>query len=255
MGTVERGTRVVLRDGSEVIVDQLHRTDAQRLAEGFARLSDETRRLRFLAPKPRLSAAELRYFTYIDHHDHEAIGAMVPADERGVGLARYIRDTDDPEVAEFAITVADDWQGRGLGTELLHRIIERAREEGIHRLAALVEADNDTMIHVLHGLGDAVRETGRGAGVVGYEVTLPTGDPPQLRELLRAVARRQCRSPRPVKDALADLVSHRPTGEGASGAPAAVEEQLKPHVINAQDHHLEQAERDRFTPVAGQSPT
>lgn len=216
METAERGTRVTLRDGSEVIIDQVHRTDAHLLAEGFARLSDETRRLRFLSAKPRLSAAEVRYFTHVDHHDHEAIGAMVPADERGVGLARYIRDVEDPEVAEFAITVADDWQGRGLGTELLHRIMKRAREEGILRFAALVEADNDTMIHILHELGGELRETGSGGGAVGYEVTLPTGgDHRQILALLGALARRQCRSPRPVKDVLAGLVSQRPRGDGA----------------------------------------
>ncbi len=194
MGTAERGSRVVLRDGSEVIIDQVHRTDAQRLAEGFALLSDETRRLRFLTPKARLSAAELRYFTHVDHHDHEAIGAMVPPDGRGVGVARYIRDTKDPEVAEVAVAVADDWQGRGLGTELLHRIIARASEEGVRRFTALVEADNGPMNHVLHDLGAEVRDTG--ADTVGYEVTLPTGDPPQLRELLRAVARGEFRTSR-----------------------------------------------------------
>jgi GNAT superfamily N-acetyltransferase len=201
VGTAERGERVVLRDGSEVVIDQVHRTDAGMLAEGFARLSEETRRLRFLTAKPRLSAEEVRYFTQVDHHDHEAIGAMVPTGERGVGLARYIRDPDDPEVAEIAITVADDWQGRGLGTELLRRITARAREEGICRFAALVDADNDTMIQLLHEIDGEVRETGSGAGAVGYEITLPAdGDPPGIFEILRAVARRQFRGPRPPRD-------------------------------------------------------
>ena len=122
MNPTERGVRVVLRDGSEVIIDQVHRTDAPLLTEGFARLSEETRRLRFLTAKPRLTEAEVRYFTQVDHHDHEALGAMVPVGGRGVGLARYIRDRSDPETAEVAVTVADDWQGRGLGTELLRRI-------------------------------------------------------------------------------------------------------------------------------------
>ena len=60
MDTTERGTRVALRDGSEVIIDQVHRTDAQLLVDGFDRLSDETRRLRFLTAKPRLSEEEVR---------------------------------------------------------------------------------------------------------------------------------------------------------------------------------------------------
>jgi GNAT superfamily N-acetyltransferase len=189
---VERGTRVALRDGSEVIIDQVHRTDAQLLVDGFDRLSDETRRLRFLTAKPRLTDEEVRYFSQVDHHDHEALGAMDPVSGRGVGLARYIREAHDPEVAEIAVTVADEWQGRGLGTELLHRILERANAEGIRRFSALLEADNDTMLQLLHQIGGELRETESGAGVVGYEVTLPTeGRPKAIRELLRAFARRQ----------------------------------------------------------------
>ena len=51
---------------------------------------------RFLSPKRSLSAAELRFLTEVDHHDHEAIGALSPADGRGVGIARYIRAPGDP---------------------------------------------------------------------------------------------------------------------------------------------------------------
>lgn len=219
MTSVERGTRAVLRDGSEVVIDQVHRTDAQLLAEGFARLSEETRRRRFLTSKPRLTAQELRYLTQVDHHDHEALGAMDPSSGRGVGIARFIRDEDDPELAELAVTVADDWQGRGLGTELLLRIMQRAREEGILRFTALVESENDTMIQLLHEIGGEVRETERAEGTVGYELTLPTvGETFRALDLLRAIARRQFHSPRPVHEALAALVS-RPAADDMSDHP------------------------------------
>ena len=85
-----------------------------------------SRQLRFLRGENELSPAELRYFTGIDRHDHEALGAMGPADGRGVGIARYIRDHDDPQAAEIAVTSVDDWQGRGLGTELLAQLSDRA---------------------------------------------------------------------------------------------------------------------------------
>ena len=113
------GTPVVLRDGSAVLIRQVRGTDAPLLADGFARLSARSRRMRFLTSKTTLSAAELRYFTEVDHHDHEALGALSPADGRGVGIARFIRDPGDPRAAEIAVTIADDWQGRGLGAELL----------------------------------------------------------------------------------------------------------------------------------------
>ena len=90
------GTPAVLRDGSEVLIRQVRGSDAPLLADGFARLSARSRQQRFLSPKNTLSAAELRFLTEVDHYDHEAIGALSPADGRGVGIARYIRDPGDP---------------------------------------------------------------------------------------------------------------------------------------------------------------
>src|SRR2546423_1865192 len=85
------GRRVVLRDGSKVVIRQVRSADAPLLADGFARLGPESRRLRFLRRQDELSAAELRYFTDVDHHDHEAPGALDHAGGRGVGVARYVR--------------------------------------------------------------------------------------------------------------------------------------------------------------------
>jgi len=96
-----------------VLIRQVQSADAPLLADGFARLSTRACQLRFLSPKNELSPGELRYFTDVDHHDHEALGALNHADGRGVGIARYVRDADDPQAAEIAVTVIDDWQGRG----------------------------------------------------------------------------------------------------------------------------------------------
>jgi hypothetical protein len=109
---------VALRDGSLVLIRPVQPADTALLADGFTRLSARSRWMRFLSAKRELSLAELRYFTHIDHHDHEAIGAADWADGRGVGLARYIRDAVDRRAADLAVTVIDAWQGRGLGTEL-----------------------------------------------------------------------------------------------------------------------------------------
>jgi len=172
-----KGTPVVLRDGSTVLIRPVRSTDAPLLADGFARLSPQSRRMRFLGTKTTLSAAELRYFTEVDHHDHEAIGALSAADGRGVGIARYVRDAGDPQAAEIAVTIADDWQGQGLGTELLSRLSERARQAGIHRFTALVAADNAAVAGLLRKLGACL--AGRGPGTVEYELALviPPGDP------------------------------------------------------------------------------
>ena len=168
------GTPVVLRDGSAVLIRQVRSTDAPLLADGFARLSPRSRRMRFLGAKTTLSAAELRYFTEVDHHDHEAIGALSAADGRGVGIARYVRDADDPQAAEIAVTVVDDWQGRGLGTELLSRLSDRARQAGIHRFTALAAAENVAVAGLARSLGACL--AGRGPGTVEYEVALAPAD-------------------------------------------------------------------------------
>jgi RimJ/RimL family protein N-acetyltransferase len=160
----------VLRDGSAVLIRQVRSTDAPLLADGFARLSPQSRRLRFLGVKTTLSAAELRYFTEVDHQDHEAIGALSAADGRGVGIARYVRDADDPQAAEIAVTVVDDWQGRGLGTELLSRLSDRARQADIHRFTALAAAENVAVAGLARKLGAYL--AGRGPGTVEYEVAL-----------------------------------------------------------------------------------
>ena len=164
-----KGTPVVLRDGSTVLIRPVRRTDARLLADGFARLSPQSRRMRFLGTKTTLSAAELRYFTEVDHHDHEAIGAL-SADGRGVGIARYVRDADDPQAAEMAVTVVDDWQGRGLGTELLTQLTGRARCEGVLRFTALAAAENVAVAGLLRNLGAEL--AGRGPGTVEYEIAL-----------------------------------------------------------------------------------
>jgi RimJ/RimL family protein N-acetyltransferase len=169
------GTPARLRDGSTVLIRQVRRTDAPLLADGFARLSARSRRMRFLSTKTTLSASELRYFTDVDHHDHEALGALCPVDGWGVGIARYIRDPGDPGAAEIAVTIADDWQGRGLGTELLARLSDRARQAGIVRFTATVSADNVAMPRLLWKMGAEL--TGRSRGTVDYEAALdPAGE-------------------------------------------------------------------------------
>jgi GNAT superfamily N-acetyltransferase len=141
--------RIQLRDGSSVAVRPVRAADSALVADGFARLSPNSRRFRFLTGKPALTASELQYLTDVDHCDHEAIGAADVTDGRGVGIARFVRSRSDPGTAEVALTVVDEWHRRGLGTVLLARLIERARAVGIHAFVALVAIDNLAMIGLL----------------------------------------------------------------------------------------------------------
>jgi RimJ/RimL family protein N-acetyltransferase len=171
------GRPVRLPDGSTVLVRPVEATDAPLLAEGFERLSPRSRELRFLRRKDSLSPAELRYFTDIDHHDHEALAAVNELDGRGVGIARFIRDEHDPEVAEVAVTVVDDWHGRGVGTELLNQLINRAEGEGIRRFTALISDDNAATLRLLRKVNLDVELVGRDTDTLQYLLSLVPAPP------------------------------------------------------------------------------
>jgi GNAT superfamily N-acetyltransferase len=161
--------------------------DKAGMLEAFNRLSPESRYRRFLAPHGRLSNAELRYFTEVDHHDHEALVAVEPATQQGVGVARYVRSAEDPSRAEMAVAVTDDWHGRGVGSQLLAALVDRARREGIHSFSALVLAENDQMLALLAELG-AVRVLRRDQGSVELIVELPPTGIGRVKRLLAAAA-------------------------------------------------------------------
>jgi GNAT superfamily N-acetyltransferase len=150
-------------------------SDTGLLQETFDRLSPESRQFRFLFPKLRLSAAELRYFTDVDHHDHEAIVALHRLHGRSLGVARYIRHRNDPQSADVAVTVIDEWHGRGLGTRLVKRLMERARCEGVVRFTANIASDNGRARRLLYGVGSAPTLLGYDDGVAEYELPLGPG--------------------------------------------------------------------------------
>jgi RimJ/RimL family protein N-acetyltransferase len=160
---------LVLADGARVGVRPISAGDRDTLSTWFGRLSPESRRRRFHAPKPRLSARELTYLTEVDHRNHTA---LVAVDECGrmVGEARYATAEPGSGVADFAVTVADDWQGRGLGSRLSARLVQAARGNGIRRLTALTLSENQAAQRLLLRLG--FRYAGIDGGALAYELAL-----------------------------------------------------------------------------------
>jgi RimJ/RimL family protein N-acetyltransferase len=153
-----------LKDGSRVLVRPVAAQDADRLREAFRRLSPASRYRRFHAPMANLPGPLLRYLTQVDHRDHEALVGVTADGEDIVGVARFVRHRDDPAAAEVAVTVLDDWQGRGLGRLLLERLADRAREEDVRRFTALVQPENEQAADLLARLGP-VRRAPRDATV------------------------------------------------------------------------------------------
>ena len=147
--------RLTLRDGRVVDVRPLEGRDREALAAAVRRLSDQTRYLRFATAKPQLTKRELDFLVDEDHHRHEAIVAIDPTTRRGVALVRYIEVPGEPDVAEIAATVTDDWQGHGLGTALLRQLAGRARANGYSAFRASVLGSNRRSIAMLLAAGFA----------------------------------------------------------------------------------------------------
>jgi GNAT superfamily N-acetyltransferase len=134
------------RTAGRVEIRPLALTDREGLAEAFSRLSEDTRRRRFGGVASRLGEGDLDRLTRIDHHNHDALAAIVPDTGRIVGVARYIALPDVPGVAEVAIVVDDAWQSRGIGRRLMRDLVGRARGQGITHLLGYVGADNNRVV-------------------------------------------------------------------------------------------------------------
>jgi GNAT superfamily N-acetyltransferase len=141
--------------------------DKALFLEALQRLSPKSRYARFLSPKNNLNEAELRYLTELDGESHFALGALsgLGKDRKGLGVARFVRLPEEPDIADAAIVVTDDAQGQGLGRLLFLRLVAAARERGINRFRCDVLAENDRMRKLLHELSPAARDQPDGQSV------------------------------------------------------------------------------------------
>jgi RimJ/RimL family protein N-acetyltransferase len=153
-----RGELVRLRDGAEIMIRTMEPEDAAELRAGFERLSAVSRYRRFLTEIEHLTPYQLDYLTRVDHVDHEALVAFAVTTGQGVATARFVRDRGEHATAEVAVVVADEWQGRGVGTALLERVAARARAAGIDCFTARMIVGNEPARRVLARLGDIAGE-------------------------------------------------------------------------------------------------
>ncbi|MBV9311886.1 MAG: GNAT family N-acetyltransferase [Solirubrobacterales bacterium] len=142
-----------LSSGREVQIRPIRSSDAAALAAAYDRLSPQSKYNRFLAPKPYLSSSEVRYLVDVDGVNHLAF-VVTPANDPGtiIGVSRLVRLPDDPDAAEFATVIADDYHGEGLATLLLERIADAARERGLRRIRATILAGNLAAHRLMHRL-------------------------------------------------------------------------------------------------------
>jgi GNAT superfamily N-acetyltransferase len=143
-------TRVELSDGTAGRLRPIDPTDADALRRFHAHLSRSTIRLRFFGLHPELTENEVGRFTTVDGVDRVAF--VVEVGTEIVAVGRYDR-MENPAVAEVAFVVADALQHHGLGSLLLARLTERARETGITTLYAQVLTGNGAMLGVFREAG------------------------------------------------------------------------------------------------------
>lgn len=151
-------------DGERIVLRPVLPQDAE-LMQGFVRgLSPESRRNRFFRMLRELPADMLDRFTSVDYHDHLALPAsvLIENEEVVIGEARYV--VSEPGVAEFALCIADAWQGRGIGALLLARLECRATAEGIAQVFGEVLPSNEAMQQLARKRGFALRPS---PGTVG----------------------------------------------------------------------------------------
>ncbi|HXA42223.1 MAG TPA: GNAT family protein [Candidatus Solibacter sp.] len=162
----------LLNDGTRIVFRPITADDKELLRVGVERLSPESRYRRFFSPIDHLSDEQLAYLTEIDYVDHFAwIGILPERGGEGVAVGRWIRDPEKPDSAEAAVTVADDYQGQGLGSALLVLLARSAIERGVRRFTLEVLGENEPMMQLMQHVGAVIDK--REAGVVFMHVPLP----------------------------------------------------------------------------------
>lgn len=145
-GDPDHTQQEILGDGTRVVIRPIHENDVELERSFIEAMSPASRRFRFLDTMRWPTEALLKQMTSIDKATDAAYVAtvQVAGQEREVGVARFSALPDGHD-CEFAVAVADEWQMKGLGTLLMHRLIEVARTRGIAKMHSSDAADNTSM--------------------------------------------------------------------------------------------------------------
>lgn len=160
-----------LRDGTRIEIRALRASDREALLGAVGRLSDDSVRTRFFAPKREFSEREIGFYSNPDFVTHVALAAVLCDDPARtiVGGGRYI--LSEPGSAEVAFTVDDAYQGRGIGGRLIRHLTAIARQAGLREFVAEVLPGNAAMLSVFRNSGLEV-ESKREHGVVHLRMRL-----------------------------------------------------------------------------------
>ncbi len=165
-GTLSHGLRVAIR--------AMEPGDRADLVDGFHHLSEESRYLRFMASKPRLSAAEAHRLFDTDELALVLVWPRTSRKDIVLGIAHALRVPGKPDTAEFCIAITDEIHGKGAGRLMTQTLAAEASRQGIHNLTAYMLATNKAPAKLLAGVGEVVHDE-VAAGAREMTVRLPAG--------------------------------------------------------------------------------
>lgn len=161
-----------LNDGTPVCIRRVRKDDEQRIKDGIAQLSPQSRYLRFFSGMREAPPQVIRALVTVDGHDHIAWGALrsdlpeVPA----LGVVHAFREADDPGAAEFSVAVVDAYHGRGLARLLTAVLLLDCQREGLARLSVNILPENRPALTLVRSLG--AEGKGFDAGVSQLEIDI-----------------------------------------------------------------------------------
>lgn len=159
-----------LNDGTAVCLRTIRPDDEERIREGIAKLSAESRYLRFFSPAPALPDAVVHRLADVDGHDHIAWGALC-SDCPGwppIGAVHAVRYRHDGPAGEFSIAVLDEFHGRGLARMMTAALLVHCRTEGLGTLDVHILSENVAAKNLVKSMG--AEWIGESAGVAEYRL-------------------------------------------------------------------------------------
>lgn len=161
-----------LNDGTPVCIREVRKDDEQRLKDGIAELSPQSRYLRFFSGMREAPQGVVDALVTVDGHDHIAWGAIrtdlpeLPA----LGVVHAFRDKDDPASAEYSVAVIDAYHGRGLASLLTAVLMLDCRREGLDHLLVHILPENAPALTLARSLGARYRDLE--GGVMRFDIAI-----------------------------------------------------------------------------------
>jgi len=165
---------IKLKDGSEITIRPIRPEDAGIEQAFVQQLSPESRRRRFLIAISELTPHAIERFTRPEYPQEQALIATISegGKEKEIGVARYAGELDSRK-AEFAIVIADSWQGKGLGPRMMWELFDAAAAAGMQRIEGVVLRDNRHMLEMVRNLGFAIEGYAEDPGLAHVCIDLP----------------------------------------------------------------------------------